>query len=134
MSETTIIKLTICVIVFIMLLIGGGCYIYPHYLVYEQTLSGEAELRHAEYSKKVAVETAKAKRESATLEAEAEVERAKGVARANEIIGESLKQNEDYLRYLWIIGLEHNQNQTVVYVPTETNLPILEANRLQGAK
>jgi hypothetical protein len=50
------------------------------------------------------------------------------VARANEIIGSSLKGNEAYLRYLWIMGMQTNQMQ-VVYVPTEANLPILEANR-----
>lgn len=111
--------------------IGAGCWGVPQYSVYHQRLEGEAELARAEYVKRVAVETAKAKRDAAVLEAEAEVNRAKGVAQANQIIGDSLKGNEAYLRYLWIIGLEHNQNQTVVYVPTETNLPVLEAMRLK---
>ncbi len=31
--------------------------------------------------------------------------------------------------YLWINGLELNKN-AVIYVPTEANLPILEAGRL----
>ena len=60
--------------------------------------------------------------------AQAEVERAKGVAEANEIIGESLKENEAYLRYLWIIGLQDGSSE-VIYIPTEANLPILEATR-----
>ena len=73
---------------------------------------------------------AQAKKDSAVLLAEAEVLRAEGVAKANKIIGESLKQNEDYLRYLWITDVAGvNVNKTIVYVPTETNLPILEANR-----
>ena len=56
--------------------------------------------------------------------------RAKGVAQANQIIGESLKNNESYLRYLWITEVANNQKgATVVYVPTEANMPILEAGK-----
>lgn len=47
---------------------------------------------------------------------------------SNKIIGASLKENEAYLRYLWINGRESN-NPTVIYVPTEAGLPILEAGR-----
>ena len=80
----------------------------------------------------VAVAEAKAKMESASLLAQAEVARAKGVAQANQIIGESLKNNEAYLRYLWINDIGQNTGKTVVYVPTEGNLPILEATRLNA--
>lgn len=102
-----------------------GC---PKYQVYSQRLQGQALLAHAQSSKEVAVAEARAKMESADLLAQAEVKRAEGVAKANAIIGESLKNNEAYLRYLWINGLESN-NPTVIYVPTEANLPILEATR-----
>lgn len=103
----------------------GGC---PQYSVYQQKLEGEAELAKANFSKQVAVQEAQAKMDGAKLLAQAEVERAKGVAEANKIIGDSLHNNEDYLRYLFVNGLEHTQNQ-VIYVPTEANLPILEAQR-----
>lgn len=109
--------------------IGGGCYGCPQYRVYEQRLEGEAELAKAEYSKKVAVQEAVAKQESAKALAEAEIIRAEGVAKANKIIGESLHGNEAYLRYLWIQTLEHGKND-VIYIPTEANLPVLEAGRL----
>jgi len=66
--------------------------------------------------------------ESAKSLAQAEVERAKGVAEANEIIGESLKGNESYLHYLWIMGLQDGSSE-VIYIPTEANMPILEAGR-----
>src|SRR6478752_4827276 len=107
----------------------GGC---PQYNVWEQGLVGQAALRRAEQDRQIAIQEAHAKKESATLLAEAEVERAKGVAQANEIIGNSLKGNESYLRYLWITDVANNgQGKTVVYVPTEANLPILEATRQQ---
>lgn len=109
--------------------VGGGCWGYPQYRVYSQTLRGEAALREAESSRKIAVEEARAKLESAEMLAKAEVEQAKGVAEANAIIGDSLKDNESYLRYLWIKGLQDG-NSEVIYVPTEANLPILEAVRL----
>lgn len=101
---------------------------FPKYRVYKQNLAGQATLREAEWTKKVAVECAKAKMDSASLLAKAEIERAKGVAQANKIIGDSLKDNEGYLRYLWIDGLNDTTNR-VIYVPTEGNLPILEAGK-----
>lgn len=103
----------------------------PHYGVYKQRLEGEALLAHAQASKEVAVAEAKAKMESAELLSQAEVKRAEGVAKANQIIGESLKGNEGYLRYLWIQNLESN-NPTVIYIPTEAGLPILEAERFNA--
>lgn len=53
---------------------------YPKYRIYRQDLRGQAELREAEWTKKIAIEEAKAKKESASLYAEAEIERARGVA------------------------------------------------------
>lgn len=112
----------------LVLLTMAGC---PQYQVYQQRKSGEAALAEAQYSRQIAVAEANAKMESAALLAQAEVARAKGVAQANQIIGESLKNNEAYLRYLWITDVAGNAaNKTVVYIPTEANLPILEATRL----
>jgi len=104
-----------------------GC---PRYGVYEQRLAGEAELAQANYSKQVAVQEAQAKLQSSKLLAEADVERAKGAAQANVILGNSLKGNEDYLKYLWIQNLEAGKTAPqVIYVPTEAGLPILEAGK-----
>lgn len=109
-------------------LFGVG-YLYNHYAVWSAGMSGKAELNQADYSRQIAVREALAKKNSAIMLADAEVERAKGVAAANKIIGTSLEGNEAYLRYLWIQNLQNDKNQ-VIYVPTEANLPILEANRL----
>lgn len=121
-------------IIFVLALIAtplAGC---PAYKVYSSRMDGEAELAQANFSKQVAVQTALAKKDAATYEAEAEIIRAGGVAKANQIIGDSLKNNEAYLRYLYVNNLEHTQNQ-VIYVPTEAGLPILEAGkRTTGAQ
>ena len=100
---------------------------------------GRAILLEAESSKKAMIEEAKAENESATLkaeakvkiakaEAQAEIERARGVAEANKIIGESLKDNEVYLKYLLVNGLVNGKGERI-YIPTEAGLPILEANK-----
>lgn len=116
------------IVLFIILIVVVCMATFPKYRVYKQNLAGQATLREAEWTKKVAVECAKAKMDSASLLAKAEIERAKGVAQANKIIGDSLKDNEGYLRYLWIDGLNDTTNR-VIYVPTEGNLPILEAGK-----
>lgn len=119
-------------VTFVLMLLAGlvtlamwGC---PQYNVYSQRMEGESQLAHAEYSKKVQVQDALGKYEAAKSLAQAEVERAKGVAQANAIIGDSLKNNEAYLRYLYITALKDNTNE-VIYVPTEAGLPILEAGK-----
>jgi regulator of protease activity HflC (stomatin/prohibitin superfamily) len=113
---------------FVVMIGGGAMYGCPQYNVYSSRMNGEAELAHAEFSKQVQVREAEGKLAAATKLADVEVARAKGVAQANQIIGDSLKGNEDYLRYLWINNLE-GKNPTVIYVPTEAGLPILEAGR-----
>lgn len=66
---------------------------------------------------------------SAKKDAEIEVARAKGVAEANKIIAKSISR--EYILYLWVQGL-NDGNSEVIYVPTEGNLPVLEAARLSG--
>lgn len=109
-------------------IVWGAMWGLPKYGVYQQRLSGEAELANAEYSRQVTVREAQAKKDSAVLLAQAEVERARGVAQANKIIGDSLKDNEAYLRYLFVNNLADTKDQ-VIYIPTEAGLPILEASR-----
>jgi hypothetical protein len=101
---------------------------FPHYRVYSRRMSGQAELEQQEYTKRIMIEDARARMEAAKLLRLAEVERAHGVAEANTIIGESLQDNEAYLRYLWVQGLQDGSSE-IIYVPTEANLPILEATR-----
>ena len=108
--------------VFAAILFIGG----PQYNVWQQGLAGRAELQKAEYTRQVAVLEAQAKKDSAQQLADAEVIRAQGVAKANQIIGNSLKDNREYLQYLYITGLEEGSNKgnVTIYVPTENGLPV----------
>lgn len=105
-----------------------GFALYPKYRVWSATMQGEAEYAQAEQTRRIAILEAEAELEAAKALAAAEVERAKGVAEANAIIGQSLKDNEAYLRWQWIKNLESGSN-SVIYVPTEAGLPILEAGK-----
>lgn len=118
------------VMTLLFIVVGSGLlWGYPQYNVYQSRLDGEAELERQKYAKQVAVQAAIAKKESAMLLAEAEVIRSEGVAKSNKIIGDSLKGNESYLRYLWVNGMNEKDNHTVIYIPTEANLPIMEAGK-----
>ena len=125
MSGTKVTVLYIMAGVFLVLIAIFGV---PYYMVWTQTMRGMAKMREAEYSRKIAVIEAEAKKNAAKMLAEAEILRAEGVAKANKIIGDSLKGNEAYLRYLWIQSLSDGHSE-VIYVPTEANLPILESVR-----
>jgi len=107
--------------------IGGLIFIGgPQYNVWQQSLAGKAELQKAEYTRQVAVLEAQAKKDSAQQLADAEIIRAQGVAKANQIIGDSLKDNREYLQYLYITGLEEGSNKgnVTIYVPTEGGMPV----------
>lgn len=123
-----LITTLVVILLAIVIATAAGC---PVYNVWAQKLSGEAELARASQNRQIAIQEAQAKRDAASMLAQAEVARAQGVAQANHIIGDSLHGNESYLRYLWIteVASGDRNNRTVVYVPTEANLPILEANR-----
>jgi regulator of protease activity HflC (stomatin/prohibitin superfamily) len=132
MKENPIFKSFILIILLLLLIIFGSFGIgalYAKYNVWRSSLEGEAELKKADWNRQISVREAQAKKDAAIMLAQAEIERAKGVATANKIIGDSLKKNEEYLRYLWIDGVQHTTNQ-IIYIPTEANLPILEATRI----
>lgn len=111
--------------------IGGCAYVYPQYNVYSQRMAGQAEYQRAESNRRIRVSEAQAALDAAALTSQAEVERARGVAEANSIIADSLGGAEGYLRWRYIEMLEQTgmKGRDVIYVPTEANLPILEAGK-----
>lgn len=123
----------ILAVIMFALTIGGGMYGCPMYNVYSAEMDGKAKFAKANQDREIEVRQSLAKKDAAKNLADAEVERAKGIAAANKIIGDSLQGNEGYLRWLWIDGLrEGKDGNTVIYIPTEAGLPILEAERLRN--
>ena len=119
---------TVLAFLIVVATIMGGC---PMYDVWQKGLAGEAELKRASWNRQIVVQEAKAKQDAAKALAIAEIERAKGIAEANKIIGDSLDGKEEYLRFLYIDMLRETggEGRETIYVPTEAGLPILEATR-----
>jgi len=99
-------------------------FVFPQYDVWQKELSGKAQLREAEWNRQIEIQEARATKESAKMLADSEIIRAKGIAEANSIISNSI--TTEYLKYKFVEGL-NDGNTEVIYVPTEANLPILEA-------
>jgi regulator of protease activity HflC (stomatin/prohibitin superfamily) len=97
----------------------------PVYRVWAQEMSGRAEYAKAEQNRKIKIEEAKANLEAEKLNAQAEVERAKGAAQAIEI--ENGKLTPTYIQYLWVRQQGSNNVEKIIYIPTEASMPILEA-------
>ena len=78
-------------------------------------------MQRAESSRQIRIVEAHAALESAKLTAQAEVERAKGVAQGQPRLSGSLGGPEGYLRWRYIEMLENSgkEGRDVIYVPTE---------------
>lgn len=111
----------------IVALIAFCMWFFPVYNVWSKQQRGRAALSEAEFSKQVKLEEAKANLEAEKLNAQAEIERAKGAAEAIAIEGGQLTEN--YIRYLWVRQQDNLNDKTVIYVPTEAGLPVLEAGK-----
>ena len=109
------------------LVIAFFMFAIPTYTVWSQEMSGRAEFAKAEQNRRIKIEEAKANLEAEKLNAQAEIERAKGMAEAIKIENGSL--TPEYIQYLWVRQQSNLGDKTVIYIPTETNLPILEAGR-----
>lgn len=112
----------ISIILIIAVFVFGIAVGYRYYSVWSAEMKGKARLMEASQSKQIMIETAKAEVEAATLRAE-----------AIEIIGKKAKMYPEY-RMQEFIGafgeaLNNDKINTIIYVPTEANIPILEAGR-----
>ncbi len=95
----------------------------PLYGVWQQGLSGEAALAKAKQTRQILIEQARAEKDSAEIRAE-----------AISIIGQAAKDFPEY-RLQEFIGafaeaLNNGKIEKIIYVPTEANIPIMEAGRL----
>lgn len=112
--------------ILLLAVIGGmaGC---PVYNVWTEKMSGEAVLAHAHAARMVLVTQAEAEREAATKRAEA-------IA----IVGKAAKEFPEYRQQEFIgafaEALHSGKIGQIIYVPTEANIPIIEAGRVASEK
>jgi regulator of protease activity HflC (stomatin/prohibitin superfamily) len=123
-------KIQSIVLIFIAVLLTVGSLMWglPTYKVWQKEKSGQAQLMEARQNRQIQIEEAQANLEAERLNAQAEVVRAKGMAEAMEI--ENGQLTPTYVQYLWVRSNKFNDH-TTIYVPTESNLPLLEASRFQ---
>lgn len=114
-------------IIMLVAVITACMFIVPRYRVWSEGKRGEAEYMRAEQNRRIKVEEAKANLESEKLNAQAEIERAKGAAEAIKIENGSITPT--YIQYLWVRQQNANTNNRIIYIPTEAGLPILEAGK-----
>ena len=124
MNSESAVKLTIISVitaVILILIVMAG---YPFYKVWSQEMRGKAALAEATQSKMIQIEQARAEIESAQLRAE-----------AIKIIGKTAKEYPEYREQEFIgafgEALREGKINQIIYVPTEANLPILEAGKRQ---
>lgn len=107
---------------------------YPHWRVWASHQAGLADLQKAKNEQQIQVAKGQGRLDAAVLNKQAAIIEAEAVAAQIETIGSQLTTHDLYLRWQWIKMMEdhHGENEeTIIYVPTEGNLPILEATRLQ---
>jgi regulator of protease activity HflC (stomatin/prohibitin superfamily) len=96
--------------------------VMPNYRVYSQELRGQAALAEAQSSKMIQVEQAKGELESSKLRAE-----------AISIIGQAAQDFPEYRKQEFIgafgQALSDGTINQIIYVPTEANIPIMEAGK-----
>ena len=92
----------------------------PRYNVWQQEMAGRARLAEATQSRQILIEQARAEKDAALLQAE-----------AIKIMGEAAQRYPEYRKQEFIgafgEALKAGKINQVIYVPTEANIPILEA-------
>ena len=109
--------------IFVVLTCAGlfGC---PIYNVWEQGLEGRAALARANQQKEILVTQARAEKEAADFRAQ-----------AIDILGKKAAQYPQYRQQEFIgafaQAMENGKIDKIIYVPTEANIPIIEARDRQ---
>lgn len=116
----------VALIAFVIVLMFG----LPMYNVWQQEMAGKAEMAKAEQNRKILIEEAKARLEAEKLNAQAEVERARGMAEAMKLENGTL--NSTYNQYLFIRTLEKLADKgdlpQIIYMPSEGLVPVMDVN------
>ncbi len=126
-QSADMLKRSVWIVLAVVLLGVAMAFVIPWYNVWSQEMEGKAEFAKAEQNRKIKIEEARANLEAEKLNAQAEVERAKGAAEAIRIENGSITPT--YIQYLWVRQQSDLSDKTVIYIPTETNLPLLESTR-----
>lgn len=110
------------VIALVACVIFGSVWTWSHLRVMNATSIGKSELARAEQNRQIKIKTAEAERDAAKLQAE-----------AIQIVGEAAKAYPEYRHqeFLSAFGeaLREGKMNQIIYVPTEANIPLMEAGK-----
>ncbi|WKW47171.1 hypothetical protein P3875_03680 [Myroides sp. JBRI-B21084] len=126
-STKTLFAILIALGILVIVLMVG----LPVYNVWQQEMAGKAEMAKAEQNRKILIEEAKARLEAEKLNAQAEVERARGMAEAMKLENGTL--NSTYNQYLFIRTLEKLADKgdlpQIIYMPSEGLVPVMDVSK-----
>lgn len=108
-----------------------GIFGRPRWKVWVAHQDGLADLMKAKNEQQVQIARAQSRLDAATLNKQAAIIEAEAVSAQIKEIGTQLTAHDLYLRWQWIKMMDDGDaDREIIYVPTEANLPILEAGRL----
>jgi regulator of protease activity HflC (stomatin/prohibitin superfamily) len=126
-SQKSILGIFILIVIAVVVMMFG----LPTYNVWQQEMAGKAEMAKAEQNRRILVEEAKARLEAEKLNAQAEIERAKGMAEAMSIENGTL--SSIYNQYLFIRTLEKLADKgnlpQIIYMPSEGLVPVMDVSQ-----
>ena len=105
---------------------------YPRWRVWAAHQAGLADLQKAKNEQQIQIAKAQSRLDAAELNKKAAIIEAEAVSEQIKTIGRELSNHGLYLRWQWIKMMEdthEDADRSVIYVPTEANIPILEARR-----
>ena len=96
---------------------------------------GMVELHRAKQNRQIQIEEAKTKVEVARTLADAEVIKANGVSRASGMMAGHSEELRAYihLKYIEMLEATAQGGNTIIYIPTEAAMPILDVGRIKSA-
>ena len=103
---------------------------YPLWRVWASHRAGLADLQQAKNEQQIQIAKAQSRLDAAEINKKAAIIEAQAVSAQIKEIGVQLATHDLYLKWQWIKMMEDRDGETI-YVPTEANLPILEATRRQ---
>ena len=109
--------------IFLMVIMGGTVG-YRFYSVWSMEMQGKAKLAEATQSRQIQVEQARGELEASKMRAE-----------AIKVMGQAAKDYPEYRQQEFMASfgeaLREGKMSQIVYVPTEANIPIMEAGKRQ---
>jgi regulator of protease activity HflC (stomatin/prohibitin superfamily) len=121
------IGLLIALAIILLGFIFSGAALYRWYDVWSMEMQGKAKLAEASQSRQIQIEQAKGEKEAAVLRAD-----------AIKIVGQAAKDFPEYRHqeFLGAFGeaLKEGKMEQIVYIPTESGIPITEAGRVTRAQ